>query len=186
MWLKRLTQNELGSIDKFNRSMSLLGAVPQRKVPTYQAQTPTQIAAGRRRRTVLALSSATVLGSAISIVTGIWFLMAVPAILLFSFFAVAWRAITTQETHLIQNSRPRLNVSRFELAAKAKEWSAAPTVIPNRVVGDSVPGLTGQQMLDLAAAQTAEPAEVNAPVAQSNQDEDLILNIEPDKKSAAG
>ena len=44
MWLKRLTNNELGSIAKFNESMSLLGSVPQREIPIYQALTPTQIA----------------------------------------------------------------------------------------------------------------------------------------------
>lgn len=184
MWLKRLTQNELGSIDKFNRSMSRLGTVPKLEVPTYRAMTPGQIAATRRRRTVLVLSAITVLGSVISIVTGLWLLMVVPATLLFGFFAIAWQAIIKQEDQPKVATQPRLQVSRAELAAKAKEWNATPPVLPTRVTSETTSGLTSQQMLDLAAMQsaTAEPVE--------SQVDEVIEATEiteaPDKRSAAG
>ena len=186
MWLKRLTQNELGSIDKFNRSMSLLGTVPNREVPTYRAMTPAQLAAARRRRTVLILSAVTVFGSVVSIVTGLWVLMVMPAILLFSFFAIAWRAIKIQEVQTAPVTRARLNVSRAELAAQAKEWNATPPVIPNRVVSESSPGLTGQQMLDLAAAQTALQAGAEAEIESDEVLLDSIIDDLSDKRSAAG
>lgn len=181
MWLRRLTQDEHGSIDKFNKSMSLLGSVPRRELPTYQSQTPAQIAAVRRKRTVLTLSAVTVLGTAISFVTGIWVFMVIPAVLLFSFFTVAWRAISMQQTELTQTSQRRLNVSREQLAAQAKEWNAAPTVIPNRVLGDKAGGLTAQQMIELAAAQTAKP------VVEPTEEVEIAAVIdEPDQKSATG
>ena len=186
MWLKRLTQNELGSIARFNRSMSLLGAVPQREVPTYRAMTPAQLAAARRRRTVLILSAVTVFGSAVSIVTGFWLLMVIPATLLFSFFAIAWRAIKIQEVQTAPATRTRLNVSRSELAAKAKEWDATAPVIPNRVVTESGSGLTGQQMLDLAAAQTATPASLELEIESSQVAEPLVTDDAPEHQSAAG
>lgn len=186
MWLKRLTQNELGSIARFNRSMSLLGAVPQREVPTYRAMTPAQLAATRRRRTVLILSAVTVFGSAVSIVTGFWLLMVIPATLLFSFFAIAWRAIKIQEVQTAPTARARLNISRSELAAKAREWNATPPVLPNRVVTESVSGLTGQQMLDLAAAQTAIPAPSDLEIESNEVDESLVIDDAPEQQSAAG
>ncbi len=186
MWLKRLTQNELGSIDKFNRSMSLLGSVPQREVPTYRAMTPTQLAAARRRRTVLVLSAVTVFGSAVSIVTGFWLLMVIPATLLFSFFAIAWRAITVKEVQVVPAVRARLNVSRSELAAQAKEWHATAPVLPNRVVTDTAHGLTGQQMLDLAAAQTSTSSSANIEIQPQQVDETVAVDIAPEQQSATG
>jgi hypothetical protein len=184
MWLKRLTHDELGSIAKFNQSMSLLSSVPQREVPTYQAQTPTQLAAARRRRTVLALSATTILGTALAIVTSIWILMFAPAILLFGFFVAAWRAISVQEVNSVKTvGRKRLNVSRTELAAQAKEWEAAPTVIPNRVVGERSTGYNAEQMLDLATSQIEAQNEVEV-VAEELPIE--IAEAAPDRKTAAG
>lgn len=187
MWLKRLTQDELGSIDKFNKSMSLLGSVPQLEVPTYRVQTPTQIAAARRRRTVMTLSGITVLGTAIAVVTGIWILMITPAFLLFGFFFAAWRTISKQTSQVtVPKQQKRLNVSRTQLAAQAKEWNAAPSVLPNRVVGERATGLTGQQMLDLAAAQV----ESVAVEAETTIDEvavsDQVINNDIDQQSATG
>lgn len=183
MWLKRLTHNELGSIAKFNESMSLLGSVPQREIPIYQALTPTQIAAIRRRRTVLALSAVTFFGTAISIVTGIWLLMVVPAVLLFGFFVAAWRAINLNPDLVEQPKQKRLNVSRADLAAQAKQWEAAPTVIPNRVVGEKVDGFGSQEMLEMATSQVeAEQQEV------VTEPEVLVQESEvaQDRKTATG
>lgn len=187
MWLKRLSQDELGSIDKFNKSMSLLGSVPQLEVPTFRDRTPTQIAAARRRRTVMTLSGTTVLGTAIAVVTGIWILMITPALLLFGFFFAAWRTISKQTNNVaVPATQKRLNVSRAELAAQAKEWSAAPSVLPNRVVGEKATGLTGQQMVDLAAAQVnADEDEVN-----TSTDEvavaDQVIDETIDQRTATG
>jgi hypothetical protein len=184
MWLKRLSHDELGSIAKFNHSMSLLSSVPQREVPTYQVQTPTQLAAARRRRTVLALSATTVLGTALAIVTNIWILMVAPAILLFGFFAAAWRAISAQEINTVKTvSRKRLTVSRTALASQAKEWEAAPTVIPNRVVGEKAAGFNAEQMLDLATTQVEAQSQVEA-IAEELPIE--IVEAAPDRKTAAG
>lgn len=184
MWLKRLTQNELGSIDKFNRSMSRLGTVPKLEVPTYRAMTPGQIAAARRRRTVLVLSAITVFGSVISIVTGLWLLMVLPATLLFGFFAIAWQAITKQEVQPKVANQSRLQVSRAELAAKAKEWNATPPVLPTRVTSETTSGLTSQQMLDLAAMQSATAEPVESQVDEVS--EATEITEAPDKRSAAG
>jgi hypothetical protein len=184
MWLKRLSHDELGSIAKFNQSMSLLSSVPQREVPTYQTQTPTQLAAARRRRTVLALSATTVLGTALAIVTNIWILMFAPAILLFGFFAAAWHAISAQEVKSVKSvGRKRLNVSRAELAVQAKEWEAAPTVIPNRVVGEKSIGFNAEQMLDMATTQAEAQNQVETAVEELPMD---IVEAAPDRKTAAG
>lgn len=184
MWLKRLTQNELGSIDKFNRSMSRLGTVPKLEVPTYRAMTPRQIAATRRRRTVLVLSAITVFGSVISIVTGLWLLMVLPATLLFGFFAIAWQAIIKQEVQPQVVTKQRLQVSRAELAAKAKEWNATPPVLPTRVTSETTSGLTSQQMLDLAAMQSAAAEPVESQVYEVI--ETTEMTEAPEKRSAAG
>ena len=183
MWLKRLTHNELGSIARFNESMSLLGSVPQLEVPIYQAQTPTQIAAIRRRRTVLALSGVTFFGTAISIVTGIWLLMVTPAVLLFGFFVAAWRAINLNPNIVEQPKQKRLNVSQSDLALQAKQWEAAPTVIPSRVVGEKVDGFGSQEMLEMATSQVEAqlPEVVDEP--EVSIDEPVVAQ---DRKTATG
>jgi len=183
MWLKRLTHNELGSIARFNESMSLLGSVPQLEVPIYQAQTPTQIAAIRRRRTVLALSGVTFFGTAISIVTGIWLLMVTPAVLLFGFFVAAWRAINLNPNIVEQPKQKRLNVSQSDLALQAKQWEAAPTVIPSRVVGEKADGFGSQEMLEMATSQVEAqlPEVVDEP--EVSIDEPVVAQ---DRKTATG
>lgn len=185
MWLKHLTRDELGSVDKFNKSMTLLGSVPQIEVPTYRARTAAQVAAARRRRTVLILSAITVLGSAISIVTGLWFLMALPAILLFGFFVAAWRAVSRQVEVDSSSSANSSNISRAEQADKAKEWEATPTVIPNRVVGEKGSSSVGQSMVDLAAKQSEQQ---NVSVEEQTEigNEIYFDDDQPNQQSAVG
>gem|GEM_PF-1127060 len=184
-WLKHLTRDELGSVDKFNKSMTLLGSVPQIEVPTYRARTAAQVAAARRRRTVLILSAITVLGSAISIVTGLWFLMALPAILLFGFFVAAWRAVSRQVEVDSSSSANSSNISRAEQADKAKEWEATPTVIPNRVVGEKGSSSVGQSMVDLAAKQSEQQ---NVSVEEQTEigNEIYFDDDQPNQQSAVG
>jgi hypothetical protein len=141
------------------------------------------MAAIRRRRTVLALSAVTFFGTAISIVTGIWLLMVAPAVLLFGFFAAAWRAINLNPDVVEQPKQKRLNVSRADLAAQAKQWEAAPTIIPNRVVGEKVDGFGSQEMLEMATSQVeAEQQEV------VTEPEVLVQESEvaQDRKTATG
>jgi len=185
MWLKHLTRDELGSVNKFNKSMTLLGSVPQIEVPTYRARTAAQVAAARRRRTVLILSAITVLGSAISIVTGLWFLMALPAILLFGFFVAAWRAVSRQVEVDSSSSANSSNISRAEQADKAKEWEATPTVLPNRVVGEKGSSSVGQSMVDLAAKQSEQQ---NVSVEEQTEigNEIYFDDDQPNQQSAVG
>jgi hypothetical protein len=185
MWLKHLTKDELGSVDKFNRSMSRLGAVPQIEVPTYRAQTPAELAATRRRRTVLMLSALTVLGSAISIVTGLWLLMAIPATLLLIFFTAAWRAVSNQSRNQSTHTRIKERDSHLIDVAQGKEWDVTPTVLPNRVLGEKGVGSVGQNMVELAAKQ------VEVRLEETVEQEDIELANEederqPNKKTAAG
>ena len=184
MWLRHLTKNELGSVDKFNKSMTLLGSVPQIEVPTYRARTPSQVAEARRKKTVLILSATTVLGSAISIVTGLWFLMATPAILLIGFFVAAWRAVSRQ-IHVDElRTEFRSDASPAELVAQTKEWEASPTVLPNRVVGEKGSSSVGQNMVDLAAKQVEhvdESIDTQNEISNDIEDDDY-----PNKHSAVG
>lgn len=163
--------------------MHLLGSVPHRAVPTYRAQNAAEIAAVRRRRTVLALSGFTVLGTVLSAFTGLWLLMVTPALLLFGFFVAAWRAISTRVETELPKPTSRLNVSRSELAAKAKEWDASPTVLPNRLIGEKPVGLSAQQMVELATTQSVNP-EVEI-VAVDTEIETTQLP-DTDRHSAAG
>jgi hypothetical protein len=151
-------------------------------LPAYLGPTSTEIAAARRKRTVVTLSALTIIGSLASLLTGAWILMVAPTLLLAVFFIAAWKAVAQQSDLQSIKPKQRLDVSRIELAQKAKEWNPTSAVLPNTVTGPRTAGWDSAAMLAQAKSQQ-EVATSNSEVAQMPLE---TVEIEEPRRAAGG
>ena len=183
MWLKKITNhNEVNEVAAFNRSMAKLSSAPGKELPAYLGPTSTEIAAARRKRTVVTLSALTIIGSLASLLTGAWILMIAPTLLLAGFFIAAWKAVAQQSDLQSIKPKKRLDVSRIELAQKAKEWNPTSAALPNTVTGPRTAGWDSTAMLAQAKSQQ-EVASSSPEVAQIPTE---TVEIEQPRRAAGG
>jgi hypothetical protein len=102
--------------------------------------------------------------------------------LLAGFFIAAWKAVAQQSDLQSIKPKQRLDVSRIELAQKAKEWNPTSAVLPNTVTGPRTAGWDSAAMLAQAKSQQ-EVATSNSEVAQMPLE---TVEIEEPRRAAGG